>query len=98
MSNGSYCTDCGKFIHGQFHQCDPEWQARFDDGRGDWFTVRASDATGAAEKFCQAHDKNGDYDVVSSGEANVEVMSHDGTVTKVFVEAWNEPVYRATIT
>jgi len=90
------CTTCGH-IRRPGHVCDPVWTARINDpmNADDWYTVRASTAQEAAERFCEKHDDEDDYGIVESGEASVVVKSRDDVETTWFVEAWAQSTYRA---
>lgn len=103
MGDWRRCLICGE--HGCFgmkhnpdHVCAPIWEARIftRDGQEEWTAVHAHDAEGAAAKFCERHDQNGEYDIVRRGGEEIEVrVSEGGTITMVDVSAETVPHYYA---
>ena len=105
MSDYQRCKICGEFgwtgasaIRFGHHQCPPLWEARLKDARweNEWTDVHALDAEQAASRFCQQHDSNGDYDIITNGEAEVEVRKPDSDkITLVEITAESVPTYYA---
>jgi hypothetical protein len=97
MSASGYCPRCREFkVIAKTCRCQ-----RFECGipfRGeveDWDEIFAQDAEGAAEKDAERRDSDGDYTIVSQGEAEIWTRDYAGTVEKWMIEARSEPHYYA---
>jgi hypothetical protein len=101
MSDYRRCPHCRE--NGWFdrpfgnHTCSPVWEARlFGAGDDEWLDVRADDAETAAEKFCDQYDSGGDYDIIRSGSAEVEVRKPgEEAITLWDISAESVPEYHA---
>jgi hypothetical protein len=97
------CPTCREFgwfgeKFGREHQCAPIWEARICETKWEngWMEVRAHDAEEAASKFCQRYDSDGEYSILQSGEAEVEVRKlGEDDVTVVEITAESVPTYYA---
>jgi hypothetical protein len=98
MSDFQRCRVCGKYDWLAKHKCAPVWEARLHETKWEegWSTVYAIDAEEAAEKFCEQYDSDGEYSIVQSGSAEVEVRKPGEDVVTLFgVDAETVPQYRA---
>ena len=106
MSNDYHrCKTCGEY--GWFgdsavklgaHRCPPSWQVRMHETKweSEWRDIHARDLEEAASKFCQQHDSNGDYDIITNGDAVVEVRKSEADpATIVEIRAESVPTYYA---
>ena len=101
MNDFRVCPVCRKW--GWFdrpsgnHVCAPVWEARLA-GEDDfsWITVHASLAEDAAEEFAEQCDRDGEYGIVKSGGADVEVRKPGETeITRFEITAETVPQYSA---
>ena len=98
MRDFQRCPVCRKYDWTDTHRCAPVWEARLHETRGEeeWTEVHASDAEEAAEKFCEQYDRDGEYGIINSGSAEVEVRKPgDDAVTRFDVSAETIPQYSA---
>lgn len=98
MSDFQRCSICGKYDWLAKHKCAPVWEARIHEAKWeeDWTEVHASDAEEAAETFCEQHDCDGEYNIVQSGSAEVEVRKQgEDAVTLFDITAETIPQYSA---
>lgn len=115
MSNYKACPTCGEygFINDDrpflAHRCKPAWECRLeanaDDADG-WYTVHATDAEQAAERYAEQYDcDGGEYAIVSGNfrdECIIQVRKHMGfeddepPFERFSVEGETVPQYRAT--
>jgi hypothetical protein len=99
----SWCDTCDAFVSsdsktimGFPHVCPPEWKVwRSNDGETeeDAVTVRAYTAAGAAEKWADEHNRNGDYEIMGyDSPATVMVRPADESEEAVRLEVTGEMV------
>jgi hypothetical protein len=102
MSDFRKCTVCREWgwFDGKFggHICKPIWEARLLETKWEngWTEVYGRDAEEAASKFCECYDSDGEYSIIQSGEAEVEVRKlGEEEVTIVDISAESVPTYYA---
>jgi len=104
MSDFQKCRTCGEWgwLTGSFalpaHKCAPIWEVRMHRTRWeeDWTETHADDAEGAAAKFAEDYDRNGEYGIVSSGSAEVEVRKPGEDAMTIYdISAESVPQYTA---
>jgi len=105
MSDYERCKTCGEYgwtgaSAARFggHICPPTWEARIHETKyeNEWTEIHARDAEEAASKFCQQHDSNGDYDIIQSGEAEIEVRKWgEDKIALIDISAESVPTYYA---
>jgi hypothetical protein len=102
MSDFRKCTVCREWgwFDGKLgnHICKPSWEARLLETKWEngWTDCRGRDAEEAASNFCQRYDSDGEYSIIQSGEAEVEVRKlGSDEVTVVEISAESVPTYYA---
>ena len=81
MSDYQPCLTCGEWDWIGKHKCSPAWEVRqIGDSDDEWYLVHAVDDETAAEKFCEMYDRDGEYSIVTSGSAEVEVRKPGSVV------------------
>ena len=93
----AWCKDCEDYmLYPSSHVCPPMFLSELIDGYSEAHPTRAHNAQAAAEKFCELHDAGGDYDIISTGEAEVRVTDpRTGEVTLWDITAESVPSYSA---
>jgi hypothetical protein len=98
MRDFNRCKVCGKYDWLDTHKCAPVWEARIHTTKWeeDWTEVHATDAEEAAENFCESYDRDGEYSIIRSGDAEVEVRRPGGDAVTIFdITAETVPHYSA---
>jgi len=104
MSSFYLCPTCRAGVwSGDRHTCPPAWVVHCASWHGDELddgdTVHARSASGAAEKWADEADSDGDYTIVGGNPATVRVKrlgADDDTARTFVVEGETVPSYWAT--
>lgn len=100
MSDWGKCSTCGEYGWLASHKCAPIWEARLFETKWDeeWREVHGRDQEEAAAKFCEDYDRDGDYDIIRRGSAEVQVRKPgEEDIVLVDVSAESVPEYSAWI-
>jgi hypothetical protein len=99
-SNYDRCKKCGGWGWIDSHTCPPIWEARVHETKWEehWHEVYARDAEDAAEKFAERSDCEGDYTIIQTGCAEIEVRKLGETETVIVdISAETVPQYRGEV-
>ncbi len=89
------CKKCNSY-HYNTTKCDPKFSVWYHDFLfEDGVIIHAKSAAIAAERYCQLHDEQGDYDIIENGEATVMVRDEAGNITVYEINAYPLPTYDA---
>lgn len=92
------CKICGEW-HWSDTKCDPIYYVQIPcyHGYDEWVETRACSHSSAAEIYCDRHDAEGDYVIISNGGIDeIFVKDATGNVKKFSVEAETVPEYTAS--
>lgn len=97
MGDFDECRTCGRWAWLDKHVCGPAWECDTYDDLSNARTVYASDSEGAAERYCDEHDPENDYTIISNGGGVVYVRPVGGGEISIFdIEAESRPHYSAS--
>ena len=100
MTDFHRCPHCQGWTSSPSHKCPPIWEVRLHETKWeeDWSEIHALDPEGAAERFAEQCDQGGDYNIIRSGSAEIEVRKPGSAeVFIVDIAAESVPEYSGSL-